>query len=215
MQRFTPQQRLFAYAVAALAGFVDVTGFLQVDGYFVSFMTGNTTLLARDLAGGASRVAVPALLIAGFVIGVVAGTLLGDRLASRRKVVVTALVAALLVCAALARFVELREISLGLLVVAMGALNTALSANRESPVGLTYMTGALVRTGQLLADRIAGDREANPLPFALLWLSLLAGALGGAVVGLYWGAASLWVACAFALALCLAAMRIPARAPTA
>ena len=215
MQRFTPQQRLFAYAVAALAGFVDVTGFLQVDGYFVSFMTGNTTLLARDLAGGASRVAVPALLIAGFVIGVVAGTLLGDRLASRRKIVVTALVAALLVCAALARFVELREISLGLLVVAMGALNTALSANRESPVGLTYMTGALVRTGQLLADRIAGDREANPLPFALLWLSLLAGALGGAVVGLHWGAASLWVACAFALALCLAAMRIPARAPTA
>ena len=215
MQRFTPQQRLFAYAVAALAGFVDVTGFLQVDGYFVSFMTGNTTLLARDLAGGASRVAVPALLIAGFVIGVVAGTLVGDRLASRRKIVVTALVAALLVCAALARFVELREISLGLLVVAMGALNTALSANRESPVGLTYMTGALVRTGQLLADRIAGDREANPLPFALLWLSLLAGALGGAVVGLYWGAASLWVACASALALCLAAMRIPARAPTA
>ncbi len=122
MQRFTPQQRLFAYAVAALAGFVDVTGFLQVDGYFVSFMTGNTTLLARDLAGGASRVAVPALLIAGFVIGVVTGTLVGDRLASRRKVVVTALVAALLVCAALARFVELREISLGLLVVAMGAL---------------------------------------------------------------------------------------------
>ena len=215
MQRFTPQQRLFAYAVAALAGFVDVTGFLQVDGYFVSFMTGNTTLLARDLAGGANRVAVPALLIAGFVIGVVTGTLVGDRLASRRKVVVTALVAALLVCAALARFVELREISLGLLVVAMGALNTALSANRESPVGLTYMTGALVRTGQLLADRIAGDREANPLPFALLWLSLLAGALGGAVVGLYWGAASLWVASAFALALCLAAMRIPARAPTA
>ena len=215
MQRFTPQQRLFAYAVAALAGFVDVTGFLQVDGYFVSFMTGNTTLLARDLAGGASRVAVPALLIAGFVIGVVAGTLVGDRLASRRKIVVTALVAALLVCAALARFVELREISLGLLVVAMGALNTALSANRESPVGLTYMTGALVRTGQLLADRIAGNRKANPLPFALLWLSLLAGALGGAVVGLYWGAASLWVACAFALALCLAAMRIPARAPTA
>lgn len=215
MQRFTPPQRLFAYAVAALAGFVDVTGFLQVDGYFVSFMTGNTTLLARDLAGGASRVAVPALLIAGFVIGVVTGTLVGDRLASRRKVVVTALVAALLVCAALARSVELREISLGLLVVAMGALNTALSANRESPVGLTYMTGALVRTGQLLADRIAGDGEANPLPFALLWLSLLAGALGGAVVGLYWGAASLWVACAFALALCLAAMRIPARAPTA
>ena len=61
MQRFTPPQRLFAYAVAALAGFVDITGFLQLDGYFVSFMTGNTTLLARDLAGGMHRVAVPAV----------------------------------------------------------------------------------------------------------------------------------------------------------
>ena len=79
MQRFTPPQRLFAYAVAGLAGFVDVTGYLQLNGYFVSFMTGNTTLLARDLAEGASRVAVPALLIAGFVIGVVTGTLVGDR----------------------------------------------------------------------------------------------------------------------------------------
>jgi len=53
MKRFTPSQRRFAYAVAGLAGFVDITGFLQLNGYFVSFMTGNTTLLARDLAGGA------------------------------------------------------------------------------------------------------------------------------------------------------------------
>lgn len=210
MQRFTPPQRLFAYAVAGLAGFVDVTGYLQLNGYFVSFMTGNTTLLARDLAEGASRVAVPALLIAGFVIGVVTGTLVGDRVASRRKVVVTGLVATLLVCAALARVAELREISLGLLVIAMGALNTVLSANRESPVGLTYMTGALVRTGQLLADRLSGDRKADPLPFALLWVSLLAGAVCGALVGMNLGAASLWVAGAFALVLCATAMRIAA-----
>ena len=179
MQRFTPPQRLFAYTVAGLAGFVDVTGYLQLNGYFVSFMTGNTTLLARDLAEGASRVAVPALLI----------------------------------CAALARMAEMREISLGLLVIAMGALNTVLSANRESPVGLTYMTGALVRTGQLLADRLSGDRTADPLPFALLWVSLLTGALCGGVLAMQWGAASLWVAGGLALTLCLAATRIaPARA---
>ena len=211
MQRFTPTQRLFAYAVAGLAGFVDVTGFLQLDGYFVSFMTGNTTLLARDLAGGMARVAVPALLIAGFVIGVTAGTLVGDRWPGRRKPVVTGLVAGALVCAALARALDQNEISLALLVMAMGALNTALSANRANPVGLTYMTGALVRTGQLLADRIGGDRSANPLPFALLWVSLLTGAVCGAFVGLSWGAASLWLASAIALALCAAATRISGR----
>ncbi|MEL7729970.1 YoaK family protein [Citromicrobium bathyomarinum] len=211
MQRFTPGQRRFAYSVAALAGFVDITGFLHLDGYFVSFMTGNTTLLARDLAGGMHRVAVPALLIAGFVIGVMVGTLAGDRWPARRKVVVTGMVAAALLGAGLARIADLDALSLALLVTAMGALNTAMSGNRESPVGLTYMTGALVRTGQLLADRIAGNRSANPLTFAGLWASLLIGALGGAIVGMQWGTASLWVAASGALVLCIAATRFAAR----
>ena len=211
MKRFTPGQRLFAYAVAGLAGFVDVTGYLHINGYFVSFMTGNTTLLARDMAEGAHRVAVPALLIAGFVIGVTIGTLVGDRWAARRKAVVSGMVAAMLVTAALARVVDLNPLSLALLVFAMGALNTVMSGNRANPVGLTYMTGALVRTGQLLAERLAGDRSANPLLFAGLWASLLAGALCGALVGLNLGAASLWVAGGFALVLCAAAIRISVR----
>ena len=211
MKRFTPGQRLFAYAVAGLAGFVDITGYLHINGYFVSFMTGNTTLLARDMAEGAHRVAVPALLIAGFVIGVTIGTLVGDRWAARRKAVVSGMVAAMLVTAALARVVDLNPLSLALLVFAMGALNTVMSGNRANPVGLTYMTGALVRTGQLLAERLAGDRSANPLLFAGLWASLLAGALCGALVGLNLGAASLWVAGGFALVLCAAAMRISVR----
>ena len=211
MKRFTPGQRLFAYAVAGLAGFVDITGYLHLNGYFVSFMTGNTTLLARDMAEGAHRVAVPALLIAGFVIGVTIGTLVGDRWAARRKAVVSGMVAAMLVSAALARVIDLNPLSLALLVFAMGALNTVMSGNRANPVGLTYMTGALVRTGQLLAERLAGDRSANPLLFAGLWASLLAGALCGALVGLNLGAASLWVAGGFALVLCAAAMRISVR----
>ena len=211
MKRFTPGQRLFAYAVAGLAGFVDITGYLHINGYFVSFMTGNTTLLARDMAEGAHRVAVPALLIAGFVIGVTIGTLVGDRWAARRKAVVSGMVAAMLVSAALARVIDLNPLSLALLVFAMGALNTVMSGNRANPVGLTYMTGALVRTGQLLAERLAGDRSANPLLFAGLWASLLAGALCGALVGLNLGAASLWVAGGSALVLCVAAMRISVR----
>ena len=208
MQRFTQGQRNFAYAMACLAGYVDITGYIQLDGYFVSFMTGNTTLLARDLAGGMSRVAVPALLIAGFVIGVTIGTLAGDRLPKRRKPVVTGLVSACLLGAVLARAGDATEISLGLLVIAMGALNTVLSGNRTNPVGVTYMTGALVRTGQLLADRIRGDRKASPHLFAFLWLSLLAGALVGAYVGLHWGDASLWIAAAASLALFAVATRI-------
>ena len=203
MQRFSPLQRRFAYSVAALAGFVDVTGFLQLDGYFVSFMTGNTTLLARDLATGGHRVLVPALLIAGFVIGVTGGTMLGDRFPHRRKSVVTLLVLGGLVLAAFARAAGQVPISLALLVLTMGALNTVLSANRGSPVGLTYMTGALVRVGQLVAERIGGKASASPLPFLLLWGSLLIGAIGGALTTVHYPAIALWVASGLAVLLAI------------
>ena len=208
MHRFTPTQRRFAYAVAALAGFVDVTGFLQLEGYFVSFMTGNTTLLARDLATGGNRVLVPALLIAGFIVGVMVGTLLGDRVPAKRKSIVTLLVLCGLLTAAIARATGQVSASLALLVLAMGALNTVLSGNRTNPVGLTYMTGALVRIGQLVAERISNTSAASPVPFMLLWFSLLVGAICGAMIGVDFPVASLWAASGLAAALALYAARI-------
>ena len=210
MQRFTPTQRNFAYAVAALAGFVDVTGFFQLDGYFVSFMTGNTTLLARDLASADSRTLVPVLLIAGFVAGVFLGTLVGDSTPARRKPRVAGLVLAGLVLAAATRALGMVEASLALLVLAMGALNTVMSGNRINPVGLTYMTGALVRVGQLLAERLRGERSADPLPFFLLWASLAAGALAGALVVTRFAPLSLWAAAAGAFLLTIRAARLAA-----
>ena len=207
MQRFTPTQRRFAYAVAGLAGFVDVTGYLELNGYFVSFMTGNTTLLARDIAFGAPRLLVPALLIAGFVIGVMIGTLLGDRNPGQRQQNITMLVLAGLVLASMARQFDAAEISLALLVLSMGALNTVLGANKVNPVGLTYMTGALVRTGQMLAERLRGDRSANPAPFMLLWASLLGGAILGALVATHFAQISLWIAVIGAAGLALMARR--------
>ena len=193
MDRFDPARRRLAIGIALLAGFVDATGFLQVDGYFVSFMTGNTTLLAVDLATGARRVLVPALLIAGFVLGVALGTWLGDRRETGRKRRVLNCVMALLAAAAAARALGMQVPSLACLVLSMGALNTALSGNRRNPVGLTYMTGALVRIGQALGDRIGGKRSSGWSPFMLLWLALLAGALLGVGVALRAPAAGLWL----------------------
>lgn len=207
MQRFSRQERLFTFAVAALAGYVDISGYLQLDGYFVSFMSGNTTLLARDIAFGAPRLLVPALLIAGFVIGVMIGTLLGDRNPGQRQQNITMLVLAGLVLASMARQFDAAEISLALLVLSMGALNTVLGANKVNPVGLTYMTGALVRTGQMLAERLRGDRSANPAPFMLLWASLLGGAILGALVATHFAQISLWMAVIGAAGLALMARR--------
>ena len=201
MDRFDPQRRRMAIGIALLAGFVDATGFLQVDGYYVSFMTGNTTLLALDIVSGGRRVLVPALLIAGFVAGVALGTWLGDLRDAGRKRRVLSSVIALLVGAATARALGWQEVSLGCLVLAMGALNTTLSGNRRNPVGLTYMTGALVRVGQAIGDRIGGIRPGGWSPFVLLWLALVAGALLGGLVAMQLPSVSLWLGVAYAAGL--------------
>jgi hypothetical protein len=60
MNRMDRSRRRFAMALAGMAGFVDAAGYLSAGGYFVSFMSGNTTRLGVALgtgAGAASRAA--------------------------------------------------------------------------------------------------------------------------------------------------------------
>ena len=72
------RERIVATPMAALAGFVDAVAFLHLGGYFVSFMTGNTTRLGASIAEANARMWLPALLIVLFVSGVVAGKRRGD-----------------------------------------------------------------------------------------------------------------------------------------
>ena len=103
MIQYDRHRRRFAVALAALAGCVDAIGFLSADGYFVSFMSGNTTRLGVALGTAPAHALAPALLIAGFVGGVTGGSLLTTavELAWRieRVSVKAALVPAVLVAA--------------------------------------------------------------------------------------------------------------------
>jgi uncharacterized membrane protein YoaK (UPF0700 family) len=68
---------LLACALSALAGYVDGIGFLHLGGLFVSFMSGNSTRMGVSLADGQWRSALDAfLLIALFVAGAAAGSLI-------------------------------------------------------------------------------------------------------------------------------------------
>ena len=145
--------------------------------------------------------------------GVSLGTWLGDRREEGRKRRVLLLVITLLCGAAAARAGGLQSPSLACLVLAMGALNTALSGNRRNPVGLTYMTGALVRIGQALGDRLGGKRSTGWTPFMLLWLALLVGALLGVGVSLRAPAAALWLGVAYSAALLVYTERLSRRTP--
>ena len=75
--------RMLALVLAMLAGYVDAIGFIQIGGFFVSFMSGNSTRLAVGLMHDATDWMKAAGLIAGFFLGVIAGSLTG-RLAPRR-----------------------------------------------------------------------------------------------------------------------------------
>lgn len=207
VQRLDARRRLLAANLAAMAGFVDATGFLAGSGYFVSFMSGNTTRLAVNIARDPARAAMPALLIAGFVAGVICGAWLAMATGQRRKPAVLALVAGLLVIAAIRGNGWL---ALGGMVMAMGALNNAFQRDGEVAVGLTYMTGALVRGGQGIAAWIAGRRGRQAWSgHLLLWASLCTGAVAGAFAWTWLGAEGEWLAAAWCGTLALAATRLP------
>ena len=198
-------RRRLAIAAAALAGYVDAVGFLSADRYFVSFMSGNTTRLGVDLIAAPRSAAIPALLVAGFVLGVFGGAVLAAKAGPRRKFAVLVLVAGLLGGAALSPRIEL---TLALLVLAMGALNNTFQRDGEVSVGLTYMTGALVRFGQGLAAKAMGTGNNGWEGWLMLWLGLALGAVAGAYAMIHWPGLALWLAALWALALALFARRL-------
>lgn len=193
-----------------MAGFVDAVGFLSADGYFVSFMSGNTTRLGVALGTAPGMAMMPLVLIAGFVAGVTLGALVSRRAGHRRKPAVVGLVALLLLLAASARALGNPASMLAGMVMAMGALNNTFQRGGEVAVGLTYMTGALVKLGQGIANALSGQPNAPWQSWATLWLGLLAGAVLGAALQDRLPQACLWIAAGWAVAMTLLAFRLPA-----
>ncbi len=92
-----------AVFLSALAGFVDAMGFITLGGYFVSFMSGNSTKLAVSLGEGLVGTALTgAGIVVLFVIGVMAGSFTGRTAGRSHRQAVLTLVAVLLALAATA-----------------------------------------------------------------------------------------------------------------
>lgn len=212
MHHYDQSRRRFAVALAAMAGFVDAVGFLSANGYFVSFMSGNTTRLGVDLGTEPARAITPALLIAGFMAGVTGGALLSLRAGKYRKPAVLTLVATLLLAGASARAAGMPVLMLACLVAAMGAINNTFQRNGEVAIGITYMTGALVKLGQGIANAIAGVPDTGWQSWLQLWSGLLCGAVIGAFAQDRLPLGCLWIAGAWAVAMIAVAWRLPPEA---
>jgi uncharacterized membrane protein YoaK (UPF0700 family) len=191
-----------ACALSALAGYVDAIGFLHLGGMFVSFMSGNSTRLGVYLAEGHWSNAAEAIgLIALFVTGAGAGSLIAFTRSVYRQCWVLLAEASLLAAAALFYTLGAPSLAVAAIVLAMGLENAVFQGEGGAGLGLTYMTGALVKVGQLAAAALTGGPRLAWLPNLLLWAAMVAGAVAGAYAYHWFNLSAIWFAAAAALML--------------
>jgi uncharacterized membrane protein YoaK (UPF0700 family) len=196
-------------ALSALAGYVDAIGFLQLGGLFVSFMSGNSTQLGVGMAGtGPTDGALAGLLILLFLVGVILGALLVRAAHGWQQSAVLGFEAVVLLAAALVQGAGYPLVAVAAMTLAMGIENNVFLRAGFVSIGLTYMTGTLVRMGQAMAIALTGGPRFGWLADLVLWVGLICGGVLGAMGYRHAGLAALWPAVAYiAVLTLLAALR--------
>lgn len=196
-----------AFCLSGLAGYIDTIGFIGLGGFFVSFMSGNTTRLGIELAGlKGGGIATAGVVLCLFVGGVISGSLVGHFAGSRRKSAVLTLVALALAIAGTLNSTGYAFAGAVMLAFAMGAENGVFQRDGEVTIALTYMTGTLVKMGQRIASALTGGPRYGWVRHLMLWLGLLTGCINGAIAHYLVGMDAIWLA---ALAAALFAVIVP------
>jgi len=179
MRDVTRRGLALSLVLSGVAGYVDAIGFIDTGGFFVSFMSGNSTQAGVDiLEQGLASSLLPLTLVVAFVLGVAAGAMIGGN-GRRRAWAVSASASAVALSAVLAAVVPTSPARFWMLAFAMGALNTLYLSDGRARVAITYATGTLVSLGLAVAALLAGRSGSAWRRPLLLWGSLA----GGAVVG--------------------------------
>ena len=206
MVRHPRSDWLLAACLSWLAGYVDALGFLRMGGLFISFMSGNSTRLAVGLVRDPAVARLAAGLVGAFIVGVILGALVAGRRPRRQRAAVLALVTLLLGGAAILSGGTAARWTVFALAMAMGAENAVFLRDGEVSIGVTYMTGTLVKLGQRIALALRGGARWGWVPYLLLWGGLIAGAVTGAVAFVHAGGMSIWIAVIVAGVLSLMSM---------
>ena len=199
MHSHDAEEKHLAVCLAALAGYVDVLGFLSLGGLFVSFMSGNSTRLSVAIA---TQLPLPGMMYPlGIIAAFLGGVMLGWWVRHLRTFKVTtrvlALTSLLLALAGVALEVGMVRLTPLLMAAAMGTLNNVFIRQGEVSIGVTYMTGTLVKFGQRLTARLLGDQHALWQPYLVLWLGLVFGGVQGGLGYQAIGLHALWAGVVF------------------
>ncbi len=95
----------------------------------------------------------------------------------------------------------LSNVAVAAIVVAMGLENAVFQIRGGAGLGLTYVTGALVKVGQQAAAALTGGARWGWVPNLLLWAAMVMGSLCGALAYYWINLAAIWFAAGAALAL--------------
>lgn len=176
--------------LTACAGFVDAVGFIELGGFYTSFMSGNTTQLGTGVVR-ADLVMLPLGLVVMFFLGSLIGSLFALRNARWGPSYVLAFVI-LTIAVTLALMLAGVPATGSMLILSAGAgaQNATLPFNGGARLGTTFVSGTLFAAGQDLAGAITGRVPRwRWLQHLQVWAALLIGALLGAAV---YGALGIW-----------------------
>lgn len=210
-------ERVLAVVLAGTAGFVDAVGFLVVGGYFVSFMSGNSTRMVVGLAeGDYSGAGIAVVVLVSFFLGAVAGAVVTRRRNLDDRPAVLVLVAGLLLTGLALHWLTTVTVigvpvSMTVVAASMGAMNSVFHSGGEVSLGVTYMTGAVVKSAHRLVDALAGGSWAPYRQQVALWAALALGGLAGAVLQVGLGVAALGVAAAVVIGALVATVWVRRR----
>src|SRR5258708_8293295 len=145
-------------------------------------MSGNSRRMGVSLASGQWVPAAEALgLIALFVVGAAFGSLIVLGRNAYSQCWLLSAEGGLLVVAALCYAFGLGNTAVAAIVLAMGLENAGFQIDGGAGLGLTYVTGALIKAGQQIAAALTGGPRFGWLPNLLLWAALLPGPLSAAL----------------------------------
>lgn len=188
--RFWALETRLSTVLSALAGFIGAAAYTHSEGYFVTFMTGNTERAVLGNFTGDHRLAIgAATIILSFLVGVFVASLCRRFLWRNHPHGATVLTTTALLGAAVVNSVLGRN-SIGLIPIlfvafGVGALNNSFAENGEVSISVSYVTGTMVKLVQGIERHVAGGGTVHDwLGYAVQYLSFVSGALIGGLVSL-------------------------------
>lgn len=182
--------------LSAVAGYVDAVGFIELGGFFASFMSGASISVGVAISGNDWGAASHAGVLIGAFLFAATTSEFASGVGRTWALPIVLLLESVCLFAAVAMSHSglSSHAAIVPVVAAMGIQNTALRPIEGVRLGVTFMTGTLVSVAQSIGQALTRRRGRwDWLPHATVWSAFVCGAGIGAVAYKLYGFGALAV----------------------